>query len=172
MPDSLALLGPTAHHWDDCVATLDFGDKSAACVSCGESLIAVGFESGDIAFYNNRSQETELVLHNDLAIDHLQFDPQGLFIAGSNRRFLMVWDLQGTLLWKTRIRFRFLLLAFSPTYLLGVTQQGKALKWDEVLTGAKWFEDTFPKNLTGLEQDLAADPVPVVGRWVPKAPGA
>ncbi|MSR53178.1 MAG: Gfo/Idh/MocA family oxidoreductase [Gemmataceae bacterium] len=49
---------------------------------------------------------------------------------------------------------------------------GKALKWDEALRGAKWFEDTFPKNLTSLEQDLPAEPVPVVGRWVPKAPGA
>jgi len=60
------------------------------------------------------------------------------------------------------------------TAILGrmATYSGKALKWDEVLHGAKWFEDTFPKNLTSLDQDLEADPVPVVGRWMPKAPGA
>lgn len=130
MPDSLALLGPVSKHWDDCVATLDFGDKTAASVSCGESLIAVGFESGEIGFYNNRSQETELIVHNDLTIDLLQFDLQGSFIAGSSRRFLMLWDLQGNLLWKVRVRVRFFLLTFSSAYVLGVTQQGKALKWD------------------------------------------
>ncbi|KAH7324593.1 hypothetical protein B0I35DRAFT_164775 [Stachybotrys elegans] len=130
MPDSLTLLGPTDQHWNDCVATLDFGDKTATAVSCGESLIAVAFESGDICFYNTRNQETELVVHEDLAVDLLQFDPQGLFIVGSNRRFLMLWDLQGNLLWKTRVRVRFWLLAFSPTYVLGVAKQGKVLKWD------------------------------------------
>lgn len=142
MPDSLALLGPANKQWDDCVATLDFGDKTAATVSCGENLIAVGFESGDIGFYNNRSQQTELIIHNDLAINLLKFDPQGSFIAGSSRRFLMLWDLQGNLLWKTRVRVRFFLLTFSSTYVLGVTQQGKALKWD-IETGELIDEHVF-----------------------------
>jgi len=130
MHDSLALLGPMNQYWEDCMATLAFGDQTVSAVACGESLIAVGFESGDIAFYNNRSEETELVLFHDLAMDLLQFDPQGLYIAGSNRCFLMVWDLQGNLLWQTRIRVRFFVLLFSSTNLLGVTRQGKAIKWD------------------------------------------
>lgn len=142
MPDSLALLGPTNKHWDDCVATLDFGYETAATVSCGESLIAVGFESGDIGFYNNRSQETELVIHNDLAIYLLQFDLQGSFIVGSSRRFLKLWDLQGNLLWETRVRVRFFLLTFSSAYVLGVTLQGKALKWD-IETGELVDEHVF-----------------------------
>jgi myo-inositol 2-dehydrogenase / D-chiro-inositol 1-dehydrogenase len=43
---------------------------------------------------------------------------------------------------------------------------GKTLKWDEVLRGQRWFEDTMPKNLT-MDMDLKADPVPVVGQWRP-----
>lgn len=134
MHDSLALLGSIDERWGDCVATVDLGDKSTATVSCGEDLIAVGFESGDIGFYNNRIQEADLVIKNDLAVDLLHFDPQGSFIAGTSRRFLMLWDLQGNMLWQTRVRVRFFHIAFSSTYVLGVTAQGKVLKWD-VQTG-------------------------------------
>ena len=45
---------------------------------------------------------------------------------------------------------------------------GKSLKWDEVLHGTKWYEDTFPKNFSLDMADLPVDPVPVVGRWKPK----
>lgn len=127
--DSLAVLGPTNQYWGDCVATLKFAERGLATVACGENLIAVGFESGDISFYNNRSQETDLAIHNDVAIDLLQFDPQGLYIVGSSRRFLMLWGLQGNLLWKTRVRVRFFQLAFSSAHVIGITQQGRVLKW-------------------------------------------
>jgi predicted dehydrogenase len=45
---------------------------------------------------------------------------------------------------------------------------GKALKWDDVLNGTRWFEDTFPKKLSLDMADLPVDPVPVVGKWRPK----
>jgi myo-inositol 2-dehydrogenase/D-chiro-inositol 1-dehydrogenase len=44
---------------------------------------------------------------------------------------------------------------------------GKSLKWDEVLHGDKWFEDTMPKHLT-LDMPFPADKPPVVGQWRPK----
>jgi myo-inositol 2-dehydrogenase / D-chiro-inositol 1-dehydrogenase len=44
---------------------------------------------------------------------------------------------------------------------------GKSLKWDDVLNGDRWFEDTMVKNLS-LDMNLPADPVPVVGKWRPK----
>lgn len=47
------------------------------------------------------------------------------------------------------------------------TYSGKTLKWDDVLNGTKWFEDTMPKNLS-LDMDLPVDPVPVVGQWKPR----
>jgi len=47
------------------------------------------------------------------------------------------------------------------------TYSGKTLKWDEVLHGNKWYEDTMPKHLT-MDMDLPVDPVPVVGQWKPK----
>lgn len=142
MHDSLTLLGSIDRHWDDCVATVDFGDKSTATVSCGEDLIAVGFESGDIGFYNNRIQEVDLLIKNDLAVYLLHFDPHGSFIAGTSRRFLMLWGLQGSLLWQTRVRVRFFQLAFSSAYVLGVTQQGKVLRWN-IETGELIEEHAF-----------------------------
>lgn len=50
------------------------------------------------------------------------------------------------------------------------TYSGKTLKWDEVLTGERWYEDTMPKNLS-LDMELPVDPVPVVGQWRPKKRG-
>jgi myo-inositol 2-dehydrogenase / D-chiro-inositol 1-dehydrogenase len=47
------------------------------------------------------------------------------------------------------------------------TYSGKSLKWDEVLNGTKWFEDTMPKNLS-LDMALPVDPIPVVGQWKPR----
>jgi len=45
---------------------------------------------------------------------------------------------------------------------------GKTLKWDEVLNGTKWFEDTFPKNFNLDIANLPVDPVPVPGAWKPR----
>lgn len=141
-PDSLTLSGVTNQTWEDCVATLAFGDETAATVASGENLVAVGFESGNISFYNHRSHEVETVMHNQLSVDMLCFDPQGAFLAVSSRKFLSMWDLQGNLLWRVRIRARLLLLTFAPTCVLGVTQQGKVLKW-EIETGELVEERTF-----------------------------
>ena len=48
---------------------------------------------------------------------------------------------------------------------------GQILKWDEVLNskpGDRWYEDTFPKQLSLDMENLPVDPVPVVGRWRPR----
>jgi predicted dehydrogenase len=45
---------------------------------------------------------------------------------------------------------------------------GQNLKWDDVLNGNRWFEDTFPQQLTMDMESLPVDPVPVVGRWRPR----
>jgi myo-inositol 2-dehydrogenase / D-chiro-inositol 1-dehydrogenase len=48
---------------------------------------------------------------------------------------------------------------------------GKSLDWKDVLTGTKWYEDTMVKDFN-LGMSLTTEPVPVVGKWKPKAPGA
>lgn len=47
---------------------------------------------------------------------------------------------------------------------------GKTMKWDDVLNGDRWFEDTMVRNLS-LDMELQVDPVPVVGKWRPKKRG-
>ena len=48
-PLALSIVGHKEIVWDDCIASIEFGDDSiAAAVSCGDNLVAVGMESGDI----------------------------------------------------------------------------------------------------------------------------
>ena len=62
-PSGLSVVGHKENAWDDCVASVNFGEDSiAAAVSCGENLIAVGMESGDINFFNRKSCQKEGVI--------------------------------------------------------------------------------------------------------------
>ncbi|KAI9158094.1 Vegetative incompatibility protein [Paramyrothecium foliicola] len=140
-PDSLKVLG-LDDHWDDCIATLNFGEKAAATVSTGETLIAVAFEGGDIYLHNHRSYEVETVIHSDFSVNLIHFDTQASFIAASSRKFLTLWDLQGKMLWKARLRGQCILLASCSAFVLGITQQGKAVRWD-IKTGELLEEHHF-----------------------------
>jgi WD40 repeat protein len=159
-PDSLKVLG-LDEHWDDCIATLNFGEKVAATVSCGETLIAAAFECGDIHLYNHQGYEVETIIHNDLSVGLIHFDAQGLFLVGSSRKFLTLWDLQGKVIWKTRLRGQCILLASCSTCVLGITQQGRVLRWD-METGELIEEHHFvyqhPDNLDTSNGTLSKAP--------------
>lgn len=65
-PDGLAVVGQIESAWDDCVASVSFEEEDIpATVSCGERLIAVGMESGEIRLYDHHScQEVGVVEGN------------------------------------------------------------------------------------------------------------
>lgn len=92
-PDGLAVVGFKDKSWDDCIASVSFGDDQASAVSCGENLIAVGMESGDVNLYNHRSCQKEGVLRHKNPVDHVHFADR--FIATRTTRFLVLQDLDG-----------------------------------------------------------------------------
>ncbi|KAB5582350.1 hypothetical protein GE09DRAFT_264304 [Coniochaeta sp. 2T2.1] len=58
-PDGLAVVGFRTNTWDDCIAFMSLGDGKPVAASCGESLIAIGMGSGNVALYNQQSCQKE-----------------------------------------------------------------------------------------------------------------
>ncbi|KAH6975963.1 NACHT and WD domain protein [Ilyonectria sp. MPI-CAGE-AT-0026] len=128
MPDGLTVVGFKSETWDDCVASVSFGDDVAVAVSCGENLIAVGMESNDIGLYNQRSCQKECVLHLKHPVDLVHFADS--FIAACTTRTITLQDLNGNTIWETRLRFRCILLTSSADTIIAVSQHGHILAWD------------------------------------------
>lgn len=129
-PDGLSVVGPKNNAWDDCIAYVSFGDDVAAAVSCGENLIAVGMESGDVNLYNHRSCQKEGFIHHKHPVDLVHLTDG--FIASCTTRAIVFQDLDGNTIWENRLRFRCLLLTSSDDSIIAVSQHGHLLRWDKM----------------------------------------
>jgi WD40 repeat protein len=140
--DGLTLSGYRQSEWSDCVASIRFEEETAAAVGCDNSLIAVGMESGALHMYNSRSYQKERTIVTTFPVDKIHFDVTESFVAVSGRKLLGVWDINGTMRWKTRIRHRCILLVSSQDTLVGITPQGRSYHWD-INTGELVHEQTY-----------------------------
>ncbi len=128
-PDGLAVVGFNQPAWDDCIASMVFGEDSiASTVSCGEAFIGVGMESGNIILYNHRSYQEERVLDVKYPIDLVHFT--GNFVAACTIRTIILQDMQGRTIWQKRLRFRCILLTSTDGAIVAVSQTGQLIKWD------------------------------------------
>ena len=140
-PDGLVVVGHLKTVWDDCIAAVTFGDgDAAATVSCGERLIAVGMDSGVISLYDVRSCQKEGILQQAHPIELIHFTDDLMII--STIRSLAALDLDGTVKWQIRIRFRCILLTSTNSTVVTVSQHGHVLKWD-IKTGALQEDKAF-----------------------------
>ncbi|ORY60895.1 NACHT and WD domain protein [Pseudomassariella vexata] len=157
----LVLAGLNNSQWDDCIANISFDQETSAAVACGNNLIAVGFESGSVHLYNQRSFQQEQVIYHEFPVDLIHFDPLGSFVASCSTKFVALWDMKGNLLWKTRLRTRCILLSSSPNFILGVTQQGTSFKWD-IASGSLLEKQSYtyqpPDPDAALQSDLVKAP--------------
>ena len=141
-PNKLTIAGSQYSEWDDCIAHIHFEDETATAITSGNSLIAVGTESGNINLYSSQSYQKEKVLRHGASVDLVKLDPLGSFLVASSRKLVTVWELDGTVRWETRIRSRCILLSSSQTVLIGVTQQGRSYQWD-IMTGELLEEQSY-----------------------------
>ena len=145
---ALSVVGYKENAWDDCVASVNFGEDSiAAAVSCGENLIAVGMESGDINLFNRKSCQKEGEIHQKHPIDLIHFTDRS--IAACTTRSVVLMDRMGKIIWQIRLRFRCILLTSSANAIVAVSQHGHVLKWDistGTLLGDQVFAYTSPDN--------------------------
>ncbi|KAK7931320.1 hypothetical protein PG985_002032 [Apiospora marii] len=167
-PDGLRLSGLMNHEWDDCAATINFEDETAAAVNCANNSIAIGFESGSITLYNHMSCQKELSFGQDSPIERLLVDPFGNYIASSSMKFLFLWDTKGKLLWKNRLRSRCILIASCSDSVMAVTMSGRAFRWD-IDTGDLLEELRYPYQPLDPDSTLQSDLVkaPFTGSFSP-----
>jgi WD40 repeat protein len=160
-PSGLSVVGHRENAWDDCVASVNFGEDSiAAAVSCGENLIAVGMESGDINFFNRKSCQKEGMIHQKHPIDLIHFTDRS--IAACTTRSVVLMDRMGNTIWQIRLRFRCILLTSSANAIVAVSQHGHVLKWDistGTLLGDQAFAYTSPDDDGDKEPSVKAPDV-------------
>lgn len=165
-PDGLALLGAKTTDWDDCIATIDFKDRTASAVACGVTQLAVGMECGDVFLFHHRSFQHESTILTKYPIDLLHFVEPAGYVAGCSNKFLTLWSRKGEVIWETRLRSRCLFLASTSTELIGITEGGRGLTWD-LTTGKLLEQHNYPYQQPDLEDAQGVD-----YRTVPfRAPG-
>ncbi|KAJ4164282.1 hypothetical protein LMH87_005960 [Akanthomyces muscarius] len=138
--DGLALSGYRASIWDDCIANISFREDVAAAVSCGESVFAVGMESGAVNLYNQRSYQHEGCIRHSHPVDLVHLTDE--LVVSCTTKAIILQDMQGNIIWEKRIRFRCLYLTASETHVIGVSQHGHLIKWDKG-TGEIIEDQTF-----------------------------
>ncbi|ROV96972.1 hypothetical protein VSDG_04162 [Cytospora chrysosperma] len=152
-PDGLAVVGNIESTWDDCIASVSFGEETiAAAVSCGESLIAVGMESGKINLYDHRSCIEAGVVDGKHPVDLVHLTDK--LIAASTTKAIILMDREGKVVWQTRIRFRCILLTSTTQAIIAVSQHGHVLKWDKS-TGALLEDQAFAYRSPDDEAEVA-----------------
>lgn len=128
-PDGLSVVGHSESAWDDCIASVGFGeDNVAAAVSCGESLIAVGMESGEIELYDRRDCQKKGVIQQKHPVDLVHLTEK--LVSVCTTRAIILMDREGNTIWQTRLRFRCILLTSTAEAIVAVSQHGHILKWD------------------------------------------
>lgn len=155
----LALTGYRAPTWDDCIANISFQEDTAAVVSCGESVFAVGTECCIVNFYNQRSfqHEGSIRLAHPIDLVHLTDN----FIVSCTTRAIVFQDMHGHIIWESRLRVRCIYLTASETHVIGILGHGHLIKWDRA-TG-EIVEDTtlqYRNDDVGTMQNYIRSRVP------------
>ncbi|KAK7997445.1 hypothetical protein PG989_005485 [Apiospora arundinis] len=164
--DGLALLGFRNTTWDDCIASMAFGQDSPLTASCGESLIAIGMASGDIPLYNQQSCQKSGVLRTKWPIDLVHF--AGDFVVICTVKNLILQSTEGQVIWETRLRSRCILLASTDSLIYAVSQHGHLLKWsrtDGVLQEDQSFE--YRNHNVETDYNRLTDRAPLVASISP-----
>lgn len=127
-PDGLDIVGFKPETWDDCIASVGFGEGNPTAVSCGENLIAVSMTSGGIKLFRQQTCQKLRVLGNKWPVDLLHFTDK--HIAVCTIRSLLVQDLEGNKLWEKRIRSRFIHLVSSGDSIYTMNQNGRLVVYN------------------------------------------
>jgi WD40 repeat protein len=129
----LSVVGFHPTQWEDCIATNSLGGNVVVDIACRQNLIALGMESGDINLYDAHSYEEAGVLRGKDPVDLVHFADKA--IAVCTIRSVRLQDLDGNIIWETRLRVRCVSLCSSSKAVISVTAHGHVTKWS-ISTGA------------------------------------
>jgi WD40 repeat protein len=125
----LVLTGVKNIDWEDCISWIDF-NKSATSLASGDKAFAVGTQTGDIEIYNRGSCQWERTIQHQEALDVIQFDTSGDFLASCGSRSIKLWNINGAALWTHKLISRIIELVFGTNSLVGVSMNGQITTWN------------------------------------------
>lgn len=132
--DGLAIVGHVESTWDDCTASVGLGEDSiATAASSGQGLISVGMLSGSIELFDSHSFQKIAVLQANAPVDLVH--PMDKGIAACTTKSVLLMTREGQVLWKTRLRFRCILLTSTDQAVVAASECGHVFQWD-ISTGA------------------------------------
>lgn len=134
----IAVHGLSGSGWDDRLACIDFVNKQATTLCCGDSYFAIGLSTGDIILFHNATcQEWKTLWHRE-PLKHLMVDESSRMLGSSSRRALKVWDVEKTqVLWHFETSFDIILFFFGKDNgVLTAVTKGNALQSWSLETGS------------------------------------
>ncbi|KAI0107919.1 NACHT and WD domain protein [Hypoxylon sp. NC0597] len=139
--DGLEVVGFRDTTWDILVASVSFEkDSRPTTMACGENAIAVGMLSGDINLYDRGSCEQIGVIRQKYAVDRVHLTDR--YIAAHTFRSVVVYGMEGNMLWEKRMSSRCILLVSYTDSLIAITEYGNLLRW-ELSSGTLLEEQEF-----------------------------
>ncbi|KAI1125662.1 NACHT and WD domain protein [Nemania abortiva] len=168
LPDGLKLSGFSNKDWKDCIVALSFEEDTAATVICDDRHIAIGFDLGTIQLYKHGSYQKEQIMKHAYPIERLALDPSGVFIVSASIKDIVVWDLDGNILWQKKLRSRCILLTATPSLVICVMMSAKAIWWD-ITTGEELVYHQYPYRALDSAERQSKGPTkaPFIGEFNP-----
>lgn len=161
-PGGLILTGSVKGDWDDCIATIPLPNAAAAAVACNAGYIAVGTGLGDIQIYSRGGyQLVRTIMSDNDHIERLLLDPSGAFVVSASIHYITAWDLEGSILWRSRLRSRCILLTASSSVVICAMTSGQVIRLC-MTTGEQLEQSTYtyraPKSLDHSSTNYAKAP--------------
>lgn len=128
--NGLSLSGYRPSDWSDCITSIYFDGEIAAAVGCASNLVVIAMESDVIHLYQTPSYQKCRSITIDASVEQIHVDVSASFVALHGRRYVGVWEIDGSVRWKTRIRYSLVLLKSSDQYVIGITERGHSCYWD------------------------------------------
>ncbi|OIW25252.1 hypothetical protein CONLIGDRAFT_718123 [Coniochaeta ligniaria NRRL 30616] len=134
--------------WNDRLACIDSHDKSALTVACGDTVFAVGYNTGSIILHHNSTCLPWKTLEHGSPVYSLLFDSASTHIISAGRRDIKVWELDsGLKLWTLGVTHDVMNIA--------ITEDGKEIMaTDKSHTFTSWKLQTgvFERSLSWSEK--------------------
>ena len=131
-PRGIVVHGLSGSGWDDRLACIDFVNKQATALCCGDSYFAIGLSTGFIVLFHNATcQEWKTLWHRE-PLKHLTVDESGKLLGSSSRRTLKVWDIEKEqAVWHFDTSFDIILFFFGNDnkVLTAVTKENALQSW-------------------------------------------
>ena len=131
-PRGIVVHGLSGSGWDDRLACIDFVNKQATALCCGDGYFAIGLSTGEIILFHNATcQEWKTLWHRE-PLKHLTVDESGRMLGSSSKRTLKIWDVEKTqVLWHFETSFDVILFYFGNDnkVLTAVTKGNASQSW-------------------------------------------